>query len=144
MIRRPPRSTLFPYTTLFRSKHEPPSGRFNAGEKLWFWGGASMLGIIVSMSGYVLDFPNFDQTRQTMQIAHVVHSIGAVLFMLGAMGHIYMGTLGMAGAYDAMRTGYVDEEWAREHHAYWYNDIKARRLVYDDDRRARAARARPV
>ena len=110
------------------SKHEPPSGRFNAGEKLWFWGGASMLGIIVSMSGYVLDFPNFDQSRQTMQIAHVIHSIGAVLFMLGAMGHIYMGTLGMAGAYDAMRTGYVDEEWAREHHAYWYNDVKAGRV----------------
>ena len=47
--------------------------------------------------------------------------------MLGAMGHIYMGTLGMAGAYDAMRTGYVDEEWAREHHAYWYNEVKAGR-----------------
>jgi formate dehydrogenase subunit gamma len=110
------------------SKAEPPSGRFNAGEKLWFWGGASMLGVIVSMSGFVLDFPNFDQSRQTMQIAHVIHSIGAVLFMLGAMGHIYMGTLGMAGAYDAMRTGYVDEEWAREHHAYWYNDVKAGRV----------------
>ncbi len=109
------------------SKHEPPSGRFNAGEKIWFWGGACMLGIIVSISGFVLDFPNFDQTRQAMQIANVVHSIGAVLFMLGAMGHIYMGTLGMAGAYDAMRTGYVDEEWAREHHAYWYNDVKAGR-----------------
>jgi formate dehydrogenase subunit gamma len=109
------------------SKHEPPSGRFNAGEKVWFWGGACVLGIIVSASGFVLDFPNFDQTRQTMQIAHVIHSIGAILFMLGAMGHIYMGTLGMAGAYDAMRTGYVDEEWAREHHAYWYNDVKAGR-----------------
>ena len=109
------------------SKHEPPSGRFNAGEKIWFWGGACMLGIIVSASGYVLDFPNFDQTRQTMQIAHVIHSIGAILFMLGAMGHIYMGTLGMAGAFDAMKTGYVDEEWAREHHAYWYNDVKAGR-----------------
>ncbi|HVR92336.1 MAG TPA: formate dehydrogenase subunit gamma [Casimicrobiaceae bacterium] len=109
------------------SKHEPPSGRFNAGEKIWFWGGACVLGIIVSASGFVLDFPNFDQTRQTMQIAHVVHSIGAILFMLGAMGHIYMGTLGMAGAYDAMRTGYVDEEWAREHHAYWYNEVKAGR-----------------
>ncbi len=109
------------------SKHEPPSGRFNAGEKVWFWGGACVLGIIVSASGFVLDFPNFDQTRQTMQIAHVIHSIGAILFMLGAMGHIYMGTLGMAGAYDAMRTGYVDEEWAREHHAYWYNEVKAGR-----------------
>src|SRR6202030_3971520 len=58
------------------SKHEPPSGRFNAGEKLWFWGGACVLGIIVTMSGFVLDFPNFNQTRQTMQIAHVIHSIG--------------------------------------------------------------------
>jgi formate dehydrogenase subunit gamma len=111
------------------SKDEPPSGRFNAGEKLWFWGGACVLGIIVSASGYVLDFPNFDQTRQTMQIAHVIHSIGAILFMLGAMGHIYMGTLGMAGAYDAMRTGYVDEEWAREHHAYWYNEVKGGRAA---------------
>ena len=46
-------------------------------------------------------------------LALLVHSIGAIFFMLGAMGHIYMGTLGMAGAYDAMRTGYVDEEWAR-------------------------------
>ncbi len=113
---------------LFSKDHrEPPTGKFNPGEKIWFWGGATFLGIIVSLSGYVLDFPNFNQTRQTMQIAHVVHSIGAVLFMLGAMGHIYMGTLGMAGAYRAMRDGYVDEEWAREHHAYWYNEIKARR-----------------
>ena len=107
------------------SKHEPPSGKFNAGEKLWFWGGACLLGVIVSMSGFVLDFPNFNQTRQTMQISHVVHSIGAILFMLGAMGHIYMGTLGMAGAYDAMKTGYVDEEWAREHHTYWYKEVKS-------------------
>jgi formate dehydrogenase subunit gamma len=107
------------------SKHEPPSGKFNAGEKIWFWGGACLLGLIVSMSGFVLDFPNFNQTRQTMQISHVVHSVGAILFMLGAMGHIYMGTLGMAGAYDAMKTGYVDEEWAREHHAYWYDDVKS-------------------
>ena len=107
------------------SKHEPPSGKFNAGEKVWFWGGACVLGLIVSMSGFVLDFPNFDQTRQTMQISHVIHSIGAILFMLGAMGHIYMGTIGMGGAYDAMKTGYVDEEWAREHHAYWYKEVKS-------------------
>jgi formate dehydrogenase subunit gamma len=60
-----------------------------------------------------------------MQISHVLHSTGAILFMLGSLGHIYMGTLGMAGAYDAMRTGYVDEEWAREHHEYWYNEMKS-------------------
>jgi formate dehydrogenase subunit gamma len=60
-----------------------------------------------------------------MQIANIVHLIIASLFMLAALGHIYMGTLGMAGAYDAMSKGYVDEAWAKEHHLYWYNDIKA-------------------
>jgi formate dehydrogenase subunit gamma len=107
------------------SGQDTPSCRFNAGEKLWFWGGAIVLGILVSISGFILDFPNFNQTRQTMQISHVLHSTGAILFMLGSLGHIYMGTLGMAGAYDAMRTGYVDEEWAREHHEYWYNQVKS-------------------
>jgi len=126
------------------SDHEPPSGKFNAGEKLWFWGGACVLGIIVSAAGFVLDFPNFDQTRQTMQTAHVVHSIGAVLFMLGGLGHIYLGTLGMAGAYDSMKTGYVDEEWAREHHEYWYNDVKGRRPPPGELPRDRAARTRPA
>jgi len=112
---------------LFSGK-DTPSYKFNAGEKLWFWGGACVLGIIVSATGFILDFPNFDQTRQTMQIANVLHATGAVLFMLGGLGHIYMGTLGMAGAYDAMKTGYVDEQWAREHHEYWYNDIKSGKI----------------
>jgi formate dehydrogenase subunit gamma len=107
------------------SREHIPSGKFNMGEKLWFWGGMTFLGIVVGASGLVLDFPNFDQTRQTMQIANVIHSIGAILFMVGSLGHIYMGTLGVAGAYDAMRTGYVDEEWAREHHEYWYNEVKS-------------------
>jgi formate dehydrogenase subunit gamma len=114
------------------SGRDVPSGRFNAGEKLWFWGGALFLGAIVGASGLVLDFPNFNQTRGTMQIANIVHMIGATLFMLGALGHIYMGTLGMRGAYDAMRFGYVDETWAKEHHEYWYNDIKAGRIPADD------------
>jgi formate dehydrogenase subunit gamma len=102
-----------------------PSDFFNAGEKLWFWGGLSFLGIIVSLSGFVLNFPNFDQTRSMMQIANVIHSIGALMFICGSFGHIYMGTWGMAGAFDAMRTGYVDETWAKEHHEYWYNDVKS-------------------
>ena len=52
--------------------------------------------------------------------------------MLGGLGHIYMGTLGMAGAYDAMRTGYVDETWAKEHHEYWYNDVKSGKVPAGD------------
>jgi formate dehydrogenase subunit gamma len=110
------------------SRHDVPSGKFNAGEKAWFWGGVLVCGLVVSGSGLILDFPNFNQTRSTMQIGNIVHLVIASLFMLAALGHIYMGTLGMAGAYDAMSKGYVDEAWAREHHLYWYNDIKAGKI----------------
>jgi len=113
------------------SDHEIPSGKANALEKVWFWGGACLLGIIVSASGFVLDFPNFDQTRQTMQTANIIHAIGALIFIAGALGHIYMGTIGVTGAYEAMRYGYVDEEWAKEHHELWYNDIKAGKIPAD-------------
>jgi formate dehydrogenase subunit gamma len=113
------------------SKHEPPSGKFNAGEKLWFWGGALVLALVAAGSGLVLDFPNFDQTRATMQTANIVHLIAAGLFMAAGLGHVYLGTLGMAGAYDGMRTGLVDEEWAREHHRYWYDDIVAGKVDAD-------------
>ncbi|MBA2690110.1 MAG: formate dehydrogenase subunit gamma [Burkholderiales bacterium] len=102
-----------------------PSGFFNAGEKLWFWGGLTVLGLVVSASGFVLDFANFNQSRDTMQAANLIHLIGALLFVIGSFGHIYMGTIGMAGAFNAMRTGYVDETWAKEHHEFWYNEVKS-------------------
>jgi len=107
------------------SGRDVTSHRFNAGEKVWFWLGVLLLGGIVAGSGLILDFPNFNQTRNTMQGANVIHLVGACLFMMMGLGHIYMGTIGMVGAYDAMRTGYVDETWAREHHEYWYNDVRA-------------------
>jgi len=100
-----------------------PAGRFNAMEKFWFWAGVILLGIIVSATGLVMDFPNFDQTRGAMQIANMIHAIAAVLFIALSLGHIYIGTIGMEGAYDAMRHGYVDETWAREHHVYWYEEV---------------------
>jgi formate dehydrogenase subunit gamma len=109
---------------LFSGKHVP-SERFNAGEKLWFWGGLMLLGIVVGVSGLVLNFPNFGQTRSTMQLASLVHLGGSLVFMVGAVGHIYMGTLGVAGAFNAMKTGKVDEAWIKEHHEIWYNDYKA-------------------
>jgi formate dehydrogenase subunit gamma len=101
-----------------------PSGRFNAGEKSWFWVGVTALGIVVSVTGFVLDFPNFAQGRALMQQANVIHAIAAVLFMTIALGHIYLGTIGMEGAYESMRNGAVDETWAKEHHEYWYNEVK--------------------
>ena len=109
---------------MISGKHVP-SEKFNAGEKLWFWGGLMVLGLVVGASGMVLNFPNFGQTRATMQLANLVHITGSVMFMLGAMGHIYMGTLGMAGALTAMKTGVVDEAWAKEHHELWYDDVKS-------------------
>lgn len=103
------------------------AGRFNIGEKLWFWGGVVFLGLIVSASGFVLDMivPGILYTRGNMQIAHVIHLVAAVLVFCISLGHIYIGTLGMEGAYEAMSTGYVDDAWAKEHHEDWYEDIQS-------------------
>jgi formate dehydrogenase subunit gamma len=112
------------------SGHEVPSHRFNAGEKVVFWFGVLGLGLIVVASGLVLDklIPGLIYERSTMQIANMIHGVATVLMMVMFMGHIYMGTVGMEGAYKAMRTGYVDETWAKEHHELWYNDIKAGKI----------------
>lgn len=105
-------------------KMHVPSGKYNAAEKAWFWGGVAFLGIIVSLSGFVLDFPVFGQGRHVMQLANLVHGIGALLFIAGSFGHIYMGTAGTEGAFTAMKTGEVDETWAKEHHELWYEEMK--------------------
>lgn len=105
-----------------------PSWRFNFGEKTWFWIGVVVLGLSVSATGLVLDFPGNGQTRQDMQLAHIVHATLAVLFMAMALGHIYIGSIGMEGAMDSMLAGYVDEIWAKEHHEYWYRQVKGEAL----------------
>ncbi len=112
------------------SGQEVPSHRFNAGEKVVFWLGVLGLGVIVVASGLVLDklIPGLIYERGTMQIANMIHGVATVLMMAMFMGHIYMGTIGMQGAYSAMRTGYVDETWAKEHHELWYDDIKAGKI----------------
>ena len=106
------------------SKKHVPAEYFNAGEKLWFWGGLTLLGLLVSVTGLVLDFVVFDQTRYMLQVADVLHVVGAALYLAGAMGHTYIGTLGTPGAYRAMRDGTVDEQWAKEHHSLWYSAVK--------------------
>ena len=109
---------------------EVPSHRFNAGEKVLFWAGVLFLGAVVVASGLVLNMliPGLIYERSTMQIANMIHGVASLLMMAMFIGHIYMGTLGMRGAYSAMRTGYVDETWAKEHHELWYDDIKAGKI----------------
>ncbi|MCM2342809.1 formate dehydrogenase subunit gamma [Rhodoferax sp.] len=112
------------------SGHEIDSGRYNAGEKVVFWGGVFVLGITVVVSGLAMDklLPGLTYDRSTMQIAHMVHSVSNLLMLVMMMGHIYLGTLGTKGAYEGMKTGYVDEIWAEQHHKLWLDDIKAGRI----------------
>jgi formate dehydrogenase subunit gamma len=110
-----------------RSKHAP-AGRFNAGEKLVFWGvmGAGML---VALSGFMLLFPFYLTDILGMQISQVVHSVIAILFVGMILAHIYIGTLGMEGAFEAMGTGEVDLNWAKEHHDVWFREQIEKGLV---------------
>ncbi len=112
------------------SGEEVPSHRFNAGEKILFWGGVFLLGLIVVCSGLVLNklIPGLMYYRETMQISHMIHAAAGVIMMAMFLGHIYMGTIGMKGAYKAMKTGYVDETWAKEHHALWAEDIASGKI----------------
>ena len=125
---------------------EVPSHRFNAGEKVVFWGGVLFLGAIVVASGLVLDklIPSLIYERSTMQIANMVHGVATLFMMAMFIGHIYMGTIGMRGAYKAMREGYVDETWAKEHHQLWYDDVKAGKIPAQRSVPASAASVTPV
>ena len=105
------------------NKH-PDAGFANAGEKVWFWLLASV-GLVVVVSGLVLDFPIFGQTRDNMQWANMFHAVTSLILMTVALGHIYIGTLGTEGALEGMATGYVDETWAKQHHNLWYEEVKA-------------------
>ncbi len=102
-----------------------PAGFFNAGEKSWFWLGVTLLGLVMSISGLILDFVSFGQTRYVLQVANYLHLLGATFYIAAAMGHIYIGTWGTPGAYHAMRHGDVDESWARAHHGIWLDEVKA-------------------
>jgi formate dehydrogenase subunit gamma len=107
------------------SGNHTPAGRFNGGEKAWFWIGVVILGLVIGASGLVMLFPNWDSARELMAQANLLHAAGAILFATLAFAHIYLGTIGTEGAYQGMREGYVDETWAKEHHSLWYDEVKA-------------------
>jgi formate dehydrogenase subunit gamma len=102
-------------------KH-PPARRFNAGQKGIFWI-VVLGGVAMAISGYLLMFPFYAGTGiADMQWAQVVHGVVGVLFIAAIFAHIYIGTLGMEGAFEAMGEGEVDVNWAKEHHSLWVKE----------------------
>ena len=138
---------------LFSKGVHPPARKFNAGQKLIFWG-CVVLGLSISASGLSLLFPfelpMFAKTfavlndtgipnmlglgvlpeqmapHEEMQFAQLWHSIVAFVFMAMILAHIYIGSVGMEGAFDAMGSGEVEEQWAKEHHSLWVEEVKAK------------------
>jgi formate dehydrogenase subunit gamma len=125
-----------------KNHDHPPAYRFNAGQKMIYWivvlgGGA------VAATGYLLMFPFYGTDVASMESAEVVHATVAVLFIAAMLGHIYIGTLGMEGAFEAMGEGTVDVNWAKEHHSLWLAEENARVGPNDSESQARA-RAAPA
>ena len=134
---------------LFMRGSHPPARKFNAGQKIIFWV-VVVLGLSISFSGLSLLFPfelpmfakTFDifnalglpqavgmaelptalAPHEEMQYAQLWHSIVAFVFIAIIIAHIYLGSIGMEGAFDAMESGEVDRQWAREHHSLWFEE----------------------
>lgn len=128
----------------------PPAKKFNAGQKLIFWS-VIVFGVSISVSGLSLLFPfelpmfaptfaklnalglpelvGLDPLRtslaphEEMQFAQMWHAILAFVLMAIIIAHIYIGSVGMEGAFDAMGTGEVEEQWAKEHHSIWAEEV---------------------
>lgn len=103
----------------FIGHSNPPARKFNAGQKLVFWG-VALGGLVLTLTGAGLMFPFFWTGYTGMQVAQTLHAAIALLMIGLVIGHIYIGTIGMEGAFQAMWSGRVDSNWAREHHRLWY------------------------
>ncbi len=110
-------------------KGHPSAGKLNGGEKVWYWivifvGLIAVCGSGLVLIGWAADYGLVDANRATMQFAHQIHSIAAIIWVVGFFGHAYIGTLGTEGALEGMTTGRVSAEWAKQHHDLWYDDVK--------------------
>ncbi|MEE1979090.1 formate dehydrogenase subunit gamma [Shewanella xiamenensis] len=105
----------------FKGKH-PDAGFANAGEKLWFWCFA-LFGALMIGSGVVLMFPSLVATKDSANLALILHLVSA--FVLGAFTvvHIYMATVISEGGMECMLTGQCDENWAKQHHNLWFQKL---------------------
>lgn len=96
----------------------PPAEKFNGGQKAVFWI-VVLFGSALAATGFVLMFPFAITDVTGMQADQVAHGLLAMAMIAVMLGHIYIGTLGMEGAFDAMGSGKVDEAWAKAHHSLW-------------------------
>jgi len=96
----------------------PPADRFNAGQKMIYWI-VVLGGTAIAVSGYILMLPFYGTNIADMQVAQIVHGVAALLFVAVMLAHIYIGTIGMQGAFEGMWDGTVDVNWAKEHHRVW-------------------------
>jgi formate dehydrogenase subunit gamma len=109
---------------LFKGQH-PPAKRFNAGQKGIFWI-VIIGGSLMSVSGWFLLFPYIPANVTALQVWTVIHAVIAMLFIAVIMAHVYIGSIGMEGAFDAMGSGEVDLNWAKEHHSLWVAEEQAK------------------
>ena len=118
----------------------PPARKFNAGQKVVFWG-VVLGGLAMLATGVVLMFPFYWFGYDGMQGAQTSHAAIALLMIALILGHIYIGTIGMEGAFEAMWSGEVDRNWAKEHHSIWYQEALGdeRRLQEPQRRRGEAS-----
>ena len=109
-------------------KGHPEAKRFNGGQKLVFWS-VILGGAALSVSGWYLQFPYLAGGVLNLQFWNVVHGIVGVVLIGAMLAHAYIGSIGMEGAFDAMGSGEVDLNWAREHHGLWVADEMKKGLV---------------
>jgi formate dehydrogenase subunit gamma len=100
----------------------PSAEKYNAGQKAWYWT-AAVTGVLLCVTGLILNFPNFEQTRETMQLANIVHVLASAIVIAFLLVHVYL-ALATEGALQAMTTGRVDENWVKQHHDLWYEELR--------------------
>ncbi len=129
---------------LFGKNGHPDGGFVNGGEKLWFWV-ICTVGVLSIATGYLLDFPNWGLERGNMQIANIIHSVSGIAWISFWMGHTYMGSIGSEGSLEAMTTGYVDENWAKQHHNLWVEELaRTPQATTNDEEDATVVKEQPA
>ncbi len=126
------------------STEKPPARRFNAGQKIVFWA-VALVGLFLAATGLQLMLPFYGLGYTGMETVQALHSAAGLMMIGVIIGHIYIGTIGMVGAFQAMWSGFVDRNWMREHHALWYRTLEARPdSIRRWDRKAEPAPTSPV